>query len=178
MVLDATTTTIKTDGKESDPYLFLAPLTFKELKGNDYFKYIQSLDAELQNHLNKISHKNNLMLLSERLINMPIQVVPATFKIVLEEVEKNNDGKHYDNYLIPSRKYQINEESEDNSNKRVKTVDLDYYHYEDKFFEDNADFRFQTEPRGGLVYTFTVISHDGLVKAISQLEDAIAQAYS
>lgn len=173
LILDAPTITIKTDGKESDPYAFLSALSLKELKGNDYLKYIHKSDSKLSAQLNKISHKNNALLLGERMINMPIQVIPAIYKLTLEEAEKAN-GAVYDNYLIPSRKYEVNDETDENSKKRIKTVEVDYYHYEDKFFEENALFKAQLDSKAGIIQSFIVIDHDSLVKAISQLEDAIA----
>lgn len=178
MVLETPATTIKTDGKESDPYAFLAPLSLnsKEVKQSEYVKYIYKTNTELSTFLNKISNKDNALLLSERLINMPIQVVPAMYKIVLDEVEKAN-GKKYDNYLIPSRKYQVNDESEENSHKKVKTVEIDFYHHEDKFFEENSKFKTQLESKHGVIQTFIIIDHDGLVKAIGELEDAIATVH-
>lgn len=176
MILEAPTTTIKTDGKDSDPYAFLSALSLKELKGNDYLNYIHKSDSKLSAQLNKISHKNNSLLLGERMINMPIQVVPAIYKLTLEEAEKAN-GANYDNYLIPSRKYEVNDEADDNSNKRIKTVEVDYYHYEDKFFEENALFNTQLESKAGIIQSFIVIDHDSLIKAISQLEDAIASLF-
>lgn len=176
LVLGAPTTTIKTDGKESDPYAFLAPINMKEAKSSDYIKFIHKSDSELSNTLNRISNKRVALLLSERLINMPIQIVPAMYKIVLEETEKS-EGEHYDYYVIPSRKYEVNDEAEDNSNKRVKTVEVDYYHHEDKFLEENATHYTQLEPKNGLIQTFIVIGHDELNKAIGELEDAIAAAF-
>lgn len=172
LILDAPTITIKTDGKDSDPYAFLTALNIKDLKTNDYFKYIHKSDAKLSAYLNKISHKNNALLFGERMINMPIQVIPAIFKLTLEEAEKAN-GEHYDYYLVPSRKYEVNDETEENANKRIKTVEVDYYHYEDKFLEENALFKTQLNSRGGIIQSFIVLNHDGVIKAISQLEDAI-----
>lgn len=176
LVLEAPTTTIKTDGKESDPYAFLAPISVKDAKTTDYYKYINNSDLDLSTQLAKVSNKKVALLMNERLINMPIQVVPALYKIVLEEAEKS-EGAAYDYYLIPSRKYEVNDEADNNSNKRVKTVEVDYYHHEDKFFEDNAIYTTALESKKGLIQTFILISHAGIIKAIGQLEDAIAAAF-
>ncbi|KAH3674408.1 hypothetical protein WICMUC_003245 [Wickerhamomyces mucosus] len=176
LVLEAPTTTIKTDGKESDPYAFLSAINFKDVKSNDYFKYIHKSDSDLSSYLNKISNKKNALLLSERLINMPIQVIPAIYKIVLEEAEKS-EGTKYDNYLIPSRKYEVNDEVDENSSKRIKTVEVDFYHHEDKFLEINAKFFTKLEGKHGIIQTFILIDHQGLEKAIEQLEEAIAAAF-
>lgn len=174
LILEAPTTTIKTDGKDSDPYAFLAPLSFKDLKGTDYMKYIHGTDSELSSYLNKISAKKNCLLFSERLINMPIQVIPAIYRIALEDIEKAEGGSHYDNYLIPSRKYEVNSETDENSNKRIKTVDLDYYHFEDEYFENNAQLNIKLQSRNGLVQTFIVLDHKSLLKGLEELEAAIA----
>ncbi|KAH3682883.1 hypothetical protein WICPIJ_006139 [Wickerhamomyces pijperi] len=176
LILESPTTTIKTDGNDSDPYAFLAPLSFKELKNTDYMKYIHGTDTELSGFLNKISAKKNCLLFSERLINMPIQVIPAMYRIVLEDIEKSEGGEsfHYDNYLIPSRKYEVNNETDENSNKRIKTVDLDYYHFEDEFFESNAQLNVKLQNKNGIVQTFIVLDHKSLIKALEELEAAIA----
>lgn len=172
LVLDSLTTTIKTDGKESDPYLFLAPLNAKDLKSNDYFKYLHKADTGLSSYLNKISHKKVSLLLSDRLINMPIQTIPPTYKIVLEELEKNHSS--FDFYVIPSRKYEVNVDNDEKTNKKVKPeVEVDYYHYEDQFFEENAKFNVQLPARNGIVQTFIILDNEGLTKSITQLEDAI-----
>lgn len=176
LILEAPTITIKTDGKDSDPYAFLTALNLKDLKTNDYLKYIHKSDAKLSAYLSKISHKNNALLLGERMINMPIQVIPAIFKLTLEEAEKAN-GAHFDHYLIPSRKYEVNDETEENSIKRIRTVEVDYYHFEDKFLEDNASFKTQLESRGGIIQSFIVVSHEGVIKAIGELEDAITSMF-
>lgn len=176
LVLNASTTTIKTDVKETDPYAFLAPVSMKDAKGTDYIKFINNSDIKLSTQLAKVSNKKVALMVCERMINMPIQVIPALYKIVLEDVEKA-EGSHFDYYLIPSRKYEVNDEAEGNSNKRVKTVEVDYYHYEDKYFEDNATHTTQLGSKKGIIQTFILISHEGLIKAISQLEDAIAEAF-
>lgn len=176
LIIEAPTITIKTDGKDSDPYAFLTTLNLKELKTNDYMKYIHKSDSKLSAYLNKISHKNNAMLFGERMLNMPIQVIPALYKLTLEEAEKAN-GANYDHYLLPSRKFEVNDEAEENSNKRIKTAEVDHFHYEDKFLEENALFKTQLNSRAGIIQTFMVLDHDGLVKAISKLEDDIASIF-
>lgn len=176
VVLDSPTTTIKTDGKESDPYAFLAPISVKDVKSSDYWKYINQTDLGLSTQLTKVSNKKVALLINERFINMPIQVIPALYKIVLEDVAKA-EGEHYDYYLIPSRKFEVNEESEQNSNKKVKTVEVDYFHDEDKFLESNALYTNSLESKKGLIQSFILIGHDELLKSIVELEDAIAEAF-
>lgn len=114
-------------------------------------------------------------MLSERLINMPIQIVPAIYKIVLEELTKND--LEFDFFIIPSRKYEVNVDNDEKTNKKVKPeVELDYYHYEDQYFEENAKFKVQLPAKNGLVQTFTIIDIDGLTKSIGQLKDAINES--
>lgn len=173
--LDALTTTIKTDGKEGDPYLFLAPINIKDLKKNDYFKYLHSFDAGLSSFINKISHKKVALLLSERLINMPIQVIPPTYKMVLDELNKQNSS--FDYFIIPSRKYEVNVDQDDKTNKKVKpATEVDYYHYEDQYLEENSAFRFELPAKGGLIQTFIIVDQDNLIRSIDQLEEAISAA--
>ena len=68
-MLGSPTTTIKTDGKESDPYCFLSFIDFKANRNSDYAKYLQKVDMRLSTFFQTISdsgNKNCALVISER----------------------------------------------------------------------------------------------------------------
>lgn len=185
LILSSPTTTIKTDGTESDPYCFLSFVDYKENRDSDFARYLRK-DERMASFLRTIesnSKKTCALVLSERLINMPTEVVPPLYKITLEDVTNAlGDGRNYDFYVILSRKYEVNfdmdSDSEDESQgqrskKRVKQHEIDYFHVEDRFFEKNAKLHYDLQPKKGLIPTYIVVSHQDLLKSISELEQEI-----
>lgn len=183
LILESPTTTIKTDGTESDPYCFLSFINYKDNRKSDYAQYIKKVDPRLTTFFEAVDNNSNskcALVMSERLINMPAEVVPPLYKITLEDVSKTlGDGKHYDLYVIVSRKYEVNfdideDEQVKESRKRVKQEEIDYFHEEDRFFEKHAKIHFQSEAKKGIISNYIVIDHEGLLKGISELEQEIS----
>lgn len=183
LILNSPTTTIKTDGQESDPYSFISFINYKENKTCDYVKYLNNFNINISSFLKTIdqSDKTCGLVIGERLINMPPEVIPPLYKITLDDVKNSlGSGTHYDFYLIASRKYEINFDIDDDdddyskSHKKMKQVEIDYFHEEDKFFEKYAKIKCDSESKKGLILSFLVIDHDHLVKSIDELEAAIA----
>lgn len=188
LILKSPTTTIKTDGQESDPYCFLSFVNYKENRDSDYAKYLHKVDPKLSSFLQTIDaneKKSCALVLSERLINMPAEVVPPMYNITLEDVTAAlGDDKHYDFYVILSRKYEVNfdmdsdDDSDDEANtrskKRVKQAEIDFFHPEDRFLEKHAKFQHDSPVRKGIVNSYMIVDHQGLVKSIQELEEDIA----
>ncbi|AJV21136.1 Bcp1p [Saccharomyces cerevisiae YJM1615] len=191
LILGSPTTTIKTDGKESDPYCFLSFVDFKANHLSDYVKYLQKVDMRLSTFFKTMidsGNKNCALVLSERLINMPPEVVPPLYKITLEDVATAlGDDKHYDFYIIVTRKYEVNFDTDDDtdsgkrnknkderSKKRVKADEVDYFHEEDRFFEKYAKIHFESEAKKGVISSYMILDHEGLVKSIDELETEIS----
>ncbi|CCH58448.1 hypothetical protein TBLA_0A06560 [Henningerozyma blattae CBS 6284] len=185
LILESPTTTIKTDGQESDPYCFLSFINYKENRKCDYVQYLKKIDNRLSTFFDTIDGNNNktcALVMSERLINMPPEVVPPLYKITLEDVSNSlGDGKHYDFYIIVSRKYEVNFDMEEDdgesgsrSKKRVKQNEIDYFHEEDRFFEKHSKIHFQSEAKKGVIASYIMIDHEGLVKSIDEFEKEIA----
>lgn len=183
LMLASPMTTIKTDGTESDPYCFLSLIDYKENKNSDYAKYLAKVDSRLATFFQTVDNNSNkscALVLSERLINMPPEVVPPLYKISLEDASKSlGDEKHYDFYVIVSRKYEVNfdqedEENNDRSKKRVKNDEIDYFHEEDRFFEKHAKIHFEAPAQKGIIRLYMVMDHAGLTKSIEELEAEIA----
>ncbi|CCF58548.1 hypothetical protein KAFR_0E03970 [Kazachstania africana CBS 2517] len=182
LMLASPMTTIKTDGTESDPYCFLSLINYNENRDSDYAKYLKKVDPKLMTFLQTVDgnvNKKCALVLSERLINMPAEVVPPLYKITLEDASNVLDNNHYDFYVIVSRKYEVNfdmdEDEERRSKKRVKNDEIDYFHEEDRFFERNAKLHFQSPAKKGIISTYTVMDHDGLLKSLTELEEEIAK---
>ncbi|CUS21800.1 LAQU0S04e01068g1_1 [Lachancea quebecensis] len=179
LILDSPTTTIKTDGQESDPYCFLSFIDYRSNRTSDYAKYLSKVDTRLAEFLKSMdnSDKRCALVLSERLINMPPEVIAPIYNITLEDASTSlGDGKHYDYYVIVSRKFEVNVEVDDKetgARKRVKTSEIDYFHEEDRFLERNAHIHFDSESRKGLISSYVVIDHDSLIKSIKDVEAEI-----
>ncbi|SSD61406.1 related to Protein BCP1 [Saccharomycodes ludwigii] len=190
LILDApATTTIKCDGNESDPYCFLTLLDYKENKSSDYVSYLKNkVDTKITTFFNTLdkSNKTLALLLSERLINMPPEVVSPLFKITLEDAYNNlGNDKHYDLYFIVSRKYEVNFDNDEDagnnikklsSNKRTKPAyEIDYFHPEDQFIEKYASVKYDSVPRKGIINSYNIIDHSNLVKAIEDFENEVSK---
>ncbi|AET40260.1 protein-transporting protein BCP1 Ecym_5518 [Eremothecium cymbalariae DBVPG len=185
LILKSPTTTIKTDGEASDPYCFLSILNYKENKSSNYARYLANVDTKLDTFFKSVesSNKSCGLIVGERLINMPNQVVPPLYKITLEDVKKvSGKGMAYDFYVIVSRKYEVSYDDDDddddddtNPRKRVKNSEVDYFHEEDRFLEKHSKIHFQGPVRKGVLPSYIVIDHDSLMRSIQELEEAIAQ---
>ncbi|KAF8642846.1 hypothetical protein AX16_009354 [Volvariella volvacea WC 439] len=128
-------TTIKTDGLESDPYAILTVLNMHVHKDHPAIKaiaqYILSksapdpaLHATLQGLFSQ-SEKHVGLVLCERLINMPVQVIPPMYKMLKDEMQwAIDDGEPYtfSHLIIISRSYHLTaeEESSISTNTPVK----------------------------------------------------------
>lgn len=140
--------TVKTDGEEGDPYAFLTALSCDAHRDNPAMKalidYILSKSAtepafhttlssllapktrvqdQAQAHLG--------LVLCERLINMPVQVIPPMYRMLVEETKDAiADGGAYEfsHYLFISRVYRLSPEEEDamaaaqHNSKRYKSA--------------------------------------------------------
>ena len=159
-------TTIKTDGTESDPFSILTVLNISNnLKSNaiqeltKYYLEKTKKNAQFNVILRQLftptsKHKVG-MIISERLVNMPVETMPPMYNMLLEEMEKSEKSEEeykFDYFLIPSRVVkmvasvvdkELNDEDENNSRKKSKKSDnlpgeYDYVHYEDEQIEKNA----------------------------------------
>ncbi|KAF9482379.1 hypothetical protein BDN70DRAFT_875126 [Pholiota conissans] len=119
-------TTIKTDGIESDPFALFTVLNMHLHHQNTSVKaianYILSVTAahdpafhETLKALFSQSEAHVGLVLCERLINMPVQVVPPLYSMLANEIKwANADGEpyHFTHLLFISRVYHLTEEEE------------------------------------------------------------------
>lgn len=151
---NAVGTTIKTDGKESDPFAMLLVVNLSENIGKgcvkqvvDYVVQKTAPNTEFLLILKKLLAKDAKLktglIFSERLINMPVEVVPPMYRMLVEEMELADE--HYDYFLVVSKIYKLvaaNIEDDEKKAKKKKVVDhvdeFDYFHHEDEVLESHA----------------------------------------
>lgn len=156
-------TTIKTDGKEGDPFALLSVINLTDNKTNsslkpliDYVLAKTTKDLEFNVMLKKLISSSKQpkvgLIVSERIINMPVEVVPPMYRMLMEEMEKAEDAHEkyeFDYFLVISKVYEMvaaNEDANDNDEQLKKKkksgsqpqVEMDYFHYEDLVLEANS----------------------------------------
>ncbi|KAL8829216.1 MAG: hypothetical protein Q9191_002140 [Dirinaria sp. TL-2023a] len=157
--------TVKVDGNESDPYAFLTVLNLHEHRSKsavqDIVNYIVAQSKtndglSLLEHLLGASSQTRVgLILTERLINIPPQVIPPMYKMLLEEISWAIDEKEpyeFSHYLILSKTYTEISSSADQENrtskkkkKKQKTTSaatgnssIFYFHPEDEILQQHA----------------------------------------
>ncbi|PYH82578.1 hypothetical protein BO82DRAFT_431509 [Aspergillus uvarum CBS 121591] len=151
--------TIKTDGKESDPYAFLTVLNLQEHKDKPI---IQSLTRYLHQKattnpalhplvplLSAAQPQKVGLILTERLINMPAEVVPPMYTMLQQEIAHAvADGEPFDfsHYLLVSKTYEEVQSKLDMEESRPQKkgkrssgkTDRFFFHPEDEVLEKHA----------------------------------------
>ncbi|KAF5311395.1 hypothetical protein D9758_018563 [Tetrapyrgos nigripes] len=118
-------TTIKTDGEDSDPYALLTVLNMhahrehpsitslanyflkKSSTNPGFHSALQTLFSQTQNHVG--------LVVCERLINMPVQVIPHMYRMLAEELKNaiaENSAFSFTHLLILSRTYHLSLDDE------------------------------------------------------------------
>lgn len=209
-------TTIKTDGTESDPFALLSVINLTEnlakpcIKGVvDYLLQKTKSQLEFNMILSKLLSSSKTtkdqskqlkvgLVISERMINMPVEVVPPMYKMLLDEMEKAENAHEryeFDYFLVVSKIYKlvhsnIDEEEDGQKSKKKKASsaeEFDYFHYEDIVLEENAKYHGhyeythkQQETDSRRVFTeygidprlsVLLLDKKGLVKSIPEMEE-------
>ncbi|RDB24579.1 Protein bcp1 [Hypsizygus marmoreus] len=118
-------TTIKTDGIESDPYAFLTVLNMhvhhehpsikaianyalqKSSPDPAFHTALQGLFSQTQSHVG--------FVFCERLINMPVQVIPPMYNMLIKEMKwavDDNEPYTFSHFLFISRTYHLTPDEE------------------------------------------------------------------
>ena len=169
---NAVGTTIKTEGPEGDPYALLTVLDASAHRGRpclkavlDYLVEKTKPSPELNMILSKLfglrdSTKDPSkqlrvgIIISERMINMPVEVAPPMYKMFVSELAADTNENPFDYFLVVSKIYRmVAAETGTDSvplQKRAKSkpepgADLDYFHYEDMVLEANSKYHFHYE---------------------------------
>ncbi|GIZ41611.1 hypothetical protein CKM354_000491000 [Cercospora kikuchii] len=169
--------TVKCDGKESDPYALLTALNLNHHKMKPVIlnltKYILSRAKasgnpglqQLEQLLAPDSKAQVALVLNERFINIPHQVIPPMYNLLLEEVElavKDKEPYDFTHYLIFSKTYaevnsKLDAEEERPSKKGKKSGSANsetfYFHAEDEVWQKHAlgfsNFEYEKEADEG-----------------------------
>ncbi|KIW63684.1 hypothetical protein PV04_08667 [Phialophora macrospora] len=151
--------TVKVDGNETDPYAFLSILNLQEHKDKPFVskvaQYIHSKAksnpslAPLAELLSQPTVPAIGLILTERLINVPAEVVPPMYTMLLEEMDwAVQDGEPYtfSHYLILSKTYtevasKLDAEDEQPKKKKKSaggSFETMYFHPEDEVLHRHA----------------------------------------
>lgn len=145
--------TIKVDGKATDAYAMLTALNTHEHREKepmkDILKYL-SEKAQTNQDLSPIpsllSGGNHVgLIFSERLINMPSELAPPLYSMLIDEIEAAVEDKEpyeFTHYLILSKTYRETESTidiEDRKRKKAKEeAAVFYFHPEDEVLQRHA----------------------------------------
>lgn len=180
--------TVKVDGNESDPYAFLSVLNLHEHRVTaSSFSFLSLVNtladnlqdkpviADLIDYLKRKAASNPSLsplaallaqvptppiglILTERLINMPVEVVPPMYSMLMEEIQwaiEEKEPYNFSHYLVLSKTYEEVEsklDAEDGSSRPQKkkkklyggggggssSLDRLYFHPEDSVLERHA----------------------------------------
>lgn len=152
--------TIKCDGEESDPFAFLTVLNLHQHREKAVIRqiteYLSSKTArgedmkQLQGLLSPDSKARVGLIVSERVINMPHQVIPPLYSMALEAINqaiKDKEPYEFTHYLIISKTYtevasQLDAEDDrpQKKKKAAKNVAAEsfYFHPEDEVLHKHA----------------------------------------
>ncbi|KAG8732161.1 Mss4p nuclear export [Ceratobasidium sp. 428] len=153
--------TVKTDGIESDPYALLSVLNINVHKDHPSIKAIVSyllekvspnsaasstLGALLSPQALASPNGHTGMIISERLINMPPQIMPPMYKMLGDEIQwavEENEPYNFENFIVLSRCFRFSDEEESASGaiqptkkQKRKGGALRSYHAEDECIEE------------------------------------------
>lgn len=148
--------TVKVDGKETDPYAFLTILNMHEHREHPVIKGITEYliektksSAGLERVGSVLSSPSNQvgLILTERLINVPSEIAPPMYSMIVDEIEAAVEDKEpyeFTHYLVLSKTYlevQSTLDQEDAPRqKKKKQVGKEtfYFHPEDEVLQRHA----------------------------------------
>ncbi|KAF9869563.1 hypothetical protein CkaCkLH20_12956 [Colletotrichum karsti] len=145
--------TVKVDGKENDAYALMTALNIQEHRQKpemaELARYIiekaQTNDAlaPIPTLLNSGAQVG--LVLGERLINMPSEIAPPMYRMLIDEIEAAVEDKEpyeFTHYLILSKTYQEIESTLTETERKGKKAKADatmwHFHPEDEVFVKHA----------------------------------------
>ncbi|KAI1081658.1 p21-C-terminal region-binding protein-domain-containing protein [Whalleya microplaca] len=145
--------TVKVDGKETDAYAFLTALNLQEHRDKkpiveltQYITEKAKTNESLAAIPNLLASGNHVgLVLSERLINMPSEISPPMYSMLIDEIEAAVEDKEpyeFSHYLIISKTYHEIESTLDVEERKRKKGKQDatlfYFHPEDEVLQKYA----------------------------------------
>lgn len=146
--------TCKVDDKANDAYAFLTVLNLQEHRAkqpiaqlieylSDRAKTNESLAGVVPELLASGTHVG--LVLADRLLNMPAEVIPPMWSCMIDEIEAAVEDKEpyeFTHYLVVSRTYSEVASSLDQSERKQKkareVAELQYFHSEDSEMRKHA----------------------------------------
>ncbi|ODV90951.1 hypothetical protein CANCADRAFT_11320, partial [Tortispora caseinolytica NRRL Y-17796] len=132
---------VKCDGEDSDPFAFLSVVSLKrpEPVTGSLLKYIHSkIDDSFRTTLNSKLESTGLIL-SERLLNMPTEVMPHMYRMLLEELKtatSKGELPDLDTFVLVSRTFTATSSEIDDpkpkKKKKAAESEMFYFHPEDE----------------------------------------------
>lgn len=145
--------TVKVDDKANDAYAFLTALNLGEHTEKKAVSGLIQYLIEKSNSNEALSPVSELLtsrqqvglILTERLINMPSEIAPPMYSMLLDEIEAAVEDKEpyeFSHYLIISKTYhEVASNLDQNERKKKKAKEeapLFYFHPEDEVFQKHA----------------------------------------
>ncbi|KAI1420934.1 putative actin cytoskeleton organization and vesicular protein [Xylaria sp. FL1777] len=144
--------TVKTDGEESDPFAFVTALNVQEHRQKKPIAQLVEYLSEKARATESLAPIPELLassqhvglVLSERLINMPSDIAPPLYSMLVEEIQDAVDDKEpyeFTHYLIVSKTYHEIESTLAEERKKKKgrqDATLYYFHPEDEILQKYA----------------------------------------
>lgn len=150
--------TVKVDGEETDPYAFLTILNMYEHRNKPVMRNLTNYLVEKSKSIPSMSQLEGFMtmsstpvglLLTERLINIPIEISPPMYTMLLDEIESAVDDQEpyeFTHYLIISKTYleveSLLDQEDTPRQKKTKAAkdvkEVFYFHPEDEILQSYA----------------------------------------
>ena len=155
--------TVKCEGSESDPYAFLTVLNLHEHQKKPVIQQLANYLLVRIANCGKTSAMRDMakplepensgtqvgLLLTERFVNMPNEIVPPMYNMLLEEIKWANDEKEpyqFTHYLIISKTYSEvaskldveDDRPQKKSKKAGSATETFYFHPEDEVLHRHA----------------------------------------
>jgi len=149
--------TVKVDGKETDPYAFLTILNLQEHRDKDIVKHLSKYLTEKSKDVPGLAKLGELLssltaqvglILTERLINVPSEIAPPMYAMLIDEIEAAVEDKEpyeFTHYLILSKTYleiasALDQEENPRQKKSKSKSDKEtfYFHPEDEVLQRHA----------------------------------------
>lgn len=147
--------TVKVDSKANDAYAFLTALNLRQHRDKkpvaDLVEYLstkasQSSNEKLAVEVPKALAQNHVgLVLGERLINMPPEISPPMYSMLVDEIEAAVEDKEpyeFTHYLVVSKNYNevqsILDEGSRKSKKAKEEAPMFFFHPEDEVLQKHA----------------------------------------
>lgn len=201
--------TVKVDGEESDPYAILVVLNLTKNRDHaqvrlmmDYLLAKSKKSEKAYKQINKLLGPDTKaqigLLISERLINMPVEVTPPLYRILLEELSakvSSDASCSFDYFVIWSKSYteiasklDTEDDRPKKKSKHSESLETFFFHAEDEILIKHATQRVQFQyshelpeadskrafhdfgikPTGELI----ICTKDQLSKAVAEMQTA------